>query len=115
LIEIYQKAKYFWHFTGLGVNEKKNPELVEHFGIAPLEAIASGCITFCHNSGGPKIIINNKTNGFLFDNQKQLIELMIKIETDKDWQQKIIYQGQLLIKQNYNYLTFMNKIKKYLL
>ena len=24
----------------------------EHFGIAPMEALASGCITLVHNSGG---------------------------------------------------------------
>ena len=24
----------------------------EHFGIAPMEALASGCITLAHNSGG---------------------------------------------------------------
>ncbi len=115
LIEIYHKAKYFWHFTGLGVDEEKNPQLVEHFGIAPLEAIASGCITFCHNSGGPKLVIENKINGILFNNEEELIQLMIEIETKKNWQKKIIYQGQLLIKQKYNYLIFRNKVKKYLL
>lgn len=111
LIQIYKKAKYFWHFTGLGIDEEKNPEKTEHFGIAPLEAIASGCLTFCHNSGGPKLILKNEKTGFFFDNEKQLIKKIITLEQNERLQKYVINEGIKLIKEKYNYLDFKNKIK----
>ncbi|GAB4219361.1 MAG: hypothetical protein Fur009_5140 [Candidatus Microgenomates bacterium] len=111
LINIYHKTKYFWHFTGLGIDEKKYPEKVEHFGIAPLEAIASGCITFCHNSGGPKMILKNGKTGFLFNNENNLIKNMIYIEKNQQLQNQIIKEGIKMIKEKFNQEIFKQKIK----
>lgn len=76
LQELYTKARYFWHFTGLGVDETTHPEQVEHLGITPLEAMAAGCITCCVDAGGPHEIITNGTDGFLFRTEDELLQLM---------------------------------------
>lgn len=110
LINLYKKSKYFWHFTGLGVNENKNPEMVEHFGIAPFEAMVAGCLTFCHNSGGPKIILKNKFSEFLFNNEDDLIKKMIFIEKNLSLQNKLKNKAILMVKKNFNYKNFKNKI-----
>lgn len=112
LKKLYKVSTYFWHFTGLGIDEEKYPEQVEHFGIAPLEAIASGCLTFCHNSGGPKETISDKKTGFLFNNEKELIEKMIMIEKNNNLKRKITRDGVKYIKDNFNYQVFKEKVLK---
>ncbi len=111
LIILYKKAKYFWHFTGLGIDENQYPEQVEHFGITPLEAMASRCLTFCHNSGNPKSFILNKINGFLFNNEKELIKRMVEIEKKQYLQEHITKQAFNTVKNNYNFYIFQEKIK----
>lgn len=112
LKKLYKLSTYFWHLTGLGVNEEKNPEKVEHFGITPLEAMASKCLTFCHNSGGPKEIINDQKIGFLFNNEKELIEKMIMIEKNNNLKRKITIDGLKYVKDNFNYKLFKEKVLK---
>ncbi|MCX7955773.1 MAG: glycosyltransferase [Patescibacteria group bacterium] len=110
LKKLYKISNYFWHFTGLGVDEKKHPEQVEHFGIAPLEAMASGCFVFCHNSGGPKIIFQNNKIGVLFNNEDKLIKNMIYFEKNKNIKNKIINKNINNIKNTFNYKNFFNKV-----
>ena len=112
LYELYKLSNYFWHFTGLGVDEVNHPEQVEHFGIAPLEAIASGCLAFCHNSGGPKEIIKDGQTGILFNNVKELIKKMEVVEKDNKLKTKIITIGVKYVKENFNYQLFREKILK---
>lgn len=114
LYELYKLSDYFWHFAGYGVDEEKNPELAEHFGITPLEAMAAGCLTFCYSAGGPKELIKDGENGFLFSSVEELISKMIKIEQNKAQQKKVINNGKLFIKNNFTYEIFKRKIKSIL-
>lgn len=110
LHKLYELSGYFWHFAGLGVDEEKNPELVEHFGITPLEAMASGCLTFCYSAGGPKEMIKDNDNGFLFSDTNELIDKMISINTNKTLKEKIINNGKLFVKENFSYEVFKEKV-----
>lgn len=79
LIELYQKSTIYWHAAGYGVDEKKNPELTEHFGITCVEAISAGCIPFVVPRGGQGEIVNEKelqwtTIDELVEKTKQCIE-----------------------------------------
>lgn len=112
LLEEYKKSRYFWHFTGLGVNENKHPDMVEHFGIAPLEAMATKAVTFCHNAGGPKEFIKDGENGFLFTGKNELINKIIKAEKNEDDREKIALEGAKFVKKRYNYEVFKEKVLK---
>ena len=112
LLDLYGKSKYFWHFTGYGINEEKEPERAEHFGIAPLEAAASGSLVFCHQSGGPKLIFQHKVNGFLFNNEEEIIKEMINLEKNHLLVKKVINEGKKMVKENYGYQVFRNKVLK---
>lgn len=110
LYKLYKLSNYFWHFTGYGVDEEKNPESVEHFGITPLEAMASSCLTFCYSAGGPKELITENENGFLFSSIDELINKMIQVEENKARQEKIVNNGKLYIKNNFSYEVFKEKV-----
>lgn len=66
LKSLYSKSKFFWHAAGFGVDERLNPEKVEHFGMTTVEAMASGCVPIVIAKGGQKEIIK-KGSGYLVD------------------------------------------------
>lgn len=83
LLELYKESRIFWHAAGYDINEKKEPSKVEHLGITPLEAMASGCVVFAHNSGGPKRLIIEGENGFLYSSIDELIHKTATYVNDK--------------------------------
>jgi glycosyltransferase involved in cell wall biosynthesis len=62
----------------------------EHFGIAPIEALASGCITLVHNSGGSGEFVPEE---FRWENYDDLKEKIVKfIDSDEqsiEWEKRI--------------------------
>lgn len=77
--DVYGKSKIFWSGAGFGVDEIKNPEKIEHFGISLVESMSAGCIPLAYNAGGPKEIIINGANGYLWNTKKELVDLTNKI------------------------------------
>ncbi len=61
----------------------------EHFGIAPVEGLASGCVTLVHNSGGMKEFIPEE---FRWENYADLKEKIVKYieptQESADWEKK---------------------------
>jgi len=80
--EYYGKAKIYWSASGHGIDEVKEPEKVEHFGITVTEAMSAGCVPIIYKAGGHKEIIVDGENGFLWDNTRRLIAVTKKIITD---------------------------------
>jgi glycosyltransferase involved in cell wall biosynthesis len=61
----------------------------EHFGIAPVEGLASGCITLVHNSGGMKEFIPQEFRWENYDELKEKIVKYMELETaSADWENK---------------------------
>lgn len=112
LVKLYEKATIFWQFTGFGVNEKKYPELVEHLGITPLEAMASGCITFAYNAGGHKEIIKDNETGFLFYSEGEFLQKTKMLLDKVDLQKKIQDSAKEFVKRNFSYAVFKNNVKR---
>jgi len=81
--KLYSKSKMFWTASGYGIDEKKHPEKVEHFGMTVVEAMAAGCIVFAHNSGGHRESIQDGVNGFLWKDIRQLISKTIKVTSER--------------------------------
>ena len=110
LYRLYGLSTFYWHFTGYGIDEEKNPELVEHFGIAPLEAMASGCLTFCYSAGGPKELIADGKNGFLFSDVDEIIDKIMKVDLNKSLKEKIVDNGKQFVKENFSYEVFKRNV-----
>ena len=95
----YSKAKIFWHAAGYEVNQEKNPELVEHFGIATAEAMASGCVPIVINKGGQPEIVQDDRNGFLWDTIEQLKKNTLEIVENEKTLEKLSKNAQKTSKQ----------------
>ena len=52
--ELYNKASIFWHCKGFEIDENKEPELMEHFGMSTVEAMSAGCVPVVINAAGQK-------------------------------------------------------------
>ncbi len=72
LTQLYEHAAIYWHAAGYGVNEHKNPELTEHFGISTVEAISAGCLPLVIPSGGQREIVED--SNLHWNSIKELVE-----------------------------------------
>jgi len=115
LLEYYRKSMFFWHFAGYGVDEERHPEMVEHLGMTPLEAMASGTVPFCYEAGGPKEIITDGENGYLFKNSDELLLKTEKILKDSDKYKKVQREGREYVKKYFSFPVFEKKVKEILL
>jgi glycosyltransferase involved in cell wall biosynthesis len=85
LKDIYSKSILYWHAAGYGINEQDNPEKTEHFGISPVEAMASGCVPLLVRKGGLKEIITDSIDGYFWDTPQDLLaktQLLINTRPD---------------------------------
>lgn len=76
---LYGKAKIFWHATGLGEDETKHPDRMEHFGITTGEAMSAGCVPVVINKGGQPELVRSMIDGFLWNTTEELKEYTIKL------------------------------------
>ena len=61
----------------------------EHFGIAPVEGLASGCVTLVHNSGGMKEFIPEEFRWENYDDlKKKIISYMEDENETANWESK---------------------------
>ena len=110
LIANYKKSIFYLHMAGFGVNEQEHPEQVEHLGITPLEAMASDNIVFCYNIGGPKELIENEVNGYLFNNSKDLESKISNVINNIELQNKIKKNAKEFIKRYFSYDNFVKNV-----
>jgi glycosyltransferase involved in cell wall biosynthesis len=69
---LYRRASIYWHATGYGSPER--PELQEHFGVAPLEAMSAGAVPVVINSGGHRETVTHGVDGFLWNDLEEMLE-----------------------------------------
>lgn len=79
LRELYSHASIYWHATGFGEDEIKNPERMEHFGISTVEAQAAGAVPVVIGKGGQKEIVSDNKNGRLWTTKSELFESTIDL------------------------------------
>ena len=82
LKRLYGKAKIFWTAAGFEVDQEKNPEKVEHFGITTVEAMAAGLVPVVINKGGQPEIVSENKNGLLWNSEKELIKKTLSLIND---------------------------------
>jgi glycosyltransferase involved in cell wall biosynthesis len=76
------RGRVFWHAMGIDVDEMKQPALIEHFGIATVEAMAAGCVPVVVNRGGQREIVTHGETGFLCSSIDEFAERTIELAAD---------------------------------
>lgn len=89
LRNLYARSSIYWHATGFGDDEGKNPERMEHFGIATVEASAAGCVPVVINRGGQKEIVEDNKTGLLWETKTQLYNQTLRLIEDKSTMKRI--------------------------
>ena len=111
LKKLYAQAKIFWTAAGFGVDENKEPERVEQFGITTVEAMAAGCVPIVINKGGQPEIVNHNQNGLLWKSKQELIEQTLKIIKDNKLREKLAKAAQKRAK-DFSQKRFCHEFRK---
>lgn len=72
LVQLYSESAIYWHASGYGEDEEREPVKFEHFGITTVEAMASGCVPVVIGKGGQPEIVVHGQNGFLWNDLDEL-------------------------------------------
>jgi glycosyltransferase involved in cell wall biosynthesis len=96
--DILQNSALYISACGFGINENKNPSLVEHYGISVVEAMASGCVPLVVGNGGHKETVDHGINGFHWSTKKELANHMTALLSDKILMCK--FQQNAILKSN---------------
>lgn len=111
LNKFYGHAKIYWHAAGFGEDLMKYPEKAEHFGIAPLEAMANGVVPLVYNGGGLKDIISEGQGGYLWNTSEELVKKTCNLINDE----KLLDQQRItaiLKAKDYSSDKFYEKLEK---
>ena len=105
LKELYATAKIYWHAAGYQVDESLHPEHTEHFGMTPVEAMASGLVPLLVKKGGLPEIITDGVDGYLWTDPSELVAktqlLIASPDTLTQMAQAAIVKSQSFSKDNF--------------
>lgn len=109
LVKFYGRAKIFWTASGYGVDEEKEPEKAEHFGMTTVEAMAAGCVPVVMGKGGQKEIVEDGKNGFWWTEKDQLSQKTLDlIKNEKQLAQ--LSENAIIRSKNFSKEIFNQKI-----
>jgi len=109
LLNWYRKTSIYWHATGFGIDQEKNPEKVEHFGITTIEAMAYGCVPVVIKKGGQIEILGDKLSQLLWETKQDCIQKTYKLISGKNKKNqlaKLAYQQS----KNFSKTIFETKL-----
>jgi GT2 family glycosyltransferase/glycosyltransferase involved in cell wall biosynthesis/SAM-dependent methyltransferase len=89
LASLYRDAAIYWHGTGLGADLERQPEHAEHFGIAVVEAMSAECVAFAFDAGGPRDIITDGVDGFLYGTTGELVARTLDVLAPEDADRRV--------------------------
>lgn len=108
LIELYKSAKIFWHATGYGVDQKKEPEKMEHFGITTVEAMSYGAVPIVIRRGGQEETVCEGENGFLWETEEECVQKTYQVIKD-DMLRKKMAEKSVEFSRTYSIENFYKK------
>ncbi len=79
----YNAAMIFWHAAGFGLDEQKDPERMEHFGMTTVEAMSARCIPVVIDKGGQREIVAHRVSGYLWNTLDELVARTLEIVEGK--------------------------------
>ena len=89
LMDLYSHAKIFWHATGYGIDETKQPEKMEHFGITTVEAMSNGVVPVVIRKGGQKETVVDGETGYTWLTEEECVEKTKQLIEDDSLRRKM--------------------------
>lgn len=90
LVKLYGEATLYWHAAGYGVDEVKQPELTEHFGISTVEAISAQALPLVVPRGGQREIIQNPA--LTWDSIPELVEKTVGLAHNRELRSSLLHE-----------------------
>jgi glycosyltransferase involved in cell wall biosynthesis len=88
LVDLYSRAKIFWHAAGFGEDLKNYPEKAEHFGVVTVEAMASGVVPLVFNGGGQSEIVSEESY-CLWKTKEELKEKTLRLVNNEHFRETL--------------------------
>lgn len=108
LIDLYTKAKIFWHGTGFASDDERQPQNMEHFGITTVEAMSYGAVPVVIRKGGQTETVKEGVNGYLWENEKECVTKTMKIVQDDNLRKKLALESAKMA-NDYSIETFYER------
>ena len=89
LVKLYSESAVYWHASGYGEDENREPIKFEHFGITTVEAMASGCVPVVINKGGQPEIVQHGKNGYLWSSVNELKKYTLYMVENLELRQRL--------------------------
>ena len=95
LVKLYGESAIYWHASGYGEDERKEPIKFEHFGITTVEAMASGCVPVVIGKGGQPEIVHHGKDGYLWLTTSELKSLTLNLIYDPKLREMMSMRTQI--------------------
>jgi glycosyltransferase involved in cell wall biosynthesis len=113
LVNLYASSSIYWHASGYGENETRNPEKFEHFGISTVEAMASGCVPVVIGMGGQLEIVSHGENGFLWKKLRDLEKFSFLLIRNPSLCEEMS-KSALISAQKFNRTNFQKRMDQFM-
>ncbi|MBP7687515.1 MAG: glycosyltransferase family 4 protein [Thermoflexales bacterium] len=83
LQQLYGAAKIYWHASGYGEDEQRDPIKFEHFGITTVEAMVAGAVPVVIGKAGQLEVVENDVSGLHWQTLDELAEHTQRLMADE--------------------------------
>lgn len=84
LHDLYRQASIYWHAAGYGVDARRRPAELEHFGMTTAEAMGHGAVPVVIAAGGQPEVVEDGVSGLLWSTPDELRERTLELIADPD-------------------------------
>jgi glycosyltransferase involved in cell wall biosynthesis len=113
LLRLYDESAIYWHASGYGEDENRDPVKFEHFGITTVEGMAAGCVPVVIGKGGQPEIVKSGINGYLWYSLDELKSLTLRLIQDHALRQQLA-DAAVRDSRQYSTQEFQTRLRKLL-
>lgn len=114
LQQLYSEASIFWHATGYGEDEDRDPDSFEHFGITTVEAMAAGCVPVVIAKAGQLETVVPYESGLLWHTLDEL-QAHTRTLIDDPARREQLAAGALQRSREFEMSAFAERVRQVLL
>ena len=113
MLKLYNESAIYWHASGYGEDENRDPVKFEHFGITTVEGMAAGCVPVVIGKGGQPEIVRTGQNGYLWNSIQELKSYTLNLIHDEPLRERIS-RNALADSAAYSNEKFQNRLAELL-